>query len=249
MTDLLDSHTHSLVSGHAYNSINELIAQARQKQLKLLAITEHAPMMPGTCTEMYFRNLKIQPRNRDGLWTLFGAEVNILDWTGAIDLEDQTLKQMDVVIASIHVPTYTADPETGEKSEVAKNTTACIRAMQNPYVNILGHPDDGRYPVHYDELVRAAKAYHVLLEVNNASFQETTYRQNARENYKEMLQYCIRYEEPIIINSDAHMDLEVGAHDEAWELVREVGVPDRLIANTDLDLYFSYVNYNPLFTE
>lgn len=247
MIDLLDSHTHSVVSGHAYNTINELIAQARQKGLKLIAVTEHAPAMPGSCTELYFRNLKIQPRNRDGLWTLFGTEVNILDWTGRIDLMDSTLKQMDVVIASIHPPTYVMDQEDDERSDIDKNTTAYIRAMQNPYVNIIGHPDDARYPVHFDELVRAAKAYHVLLEVNNTSFQETSYRQGWRENYIEMLKYCIQYEEPIIIGSDAHIDQDVGKHEEAWALVREVGVPEHLIANTNLDLYFSYINFNPLF--
>lgn len=248
MIDLLDSHTHSLVSGHAYNTINELVAQAREKDLKLIAITEHAPALPGSCTELYFRNLKIMPRCRDGLWTMFGAEVNILDWTGRIDLMESTLKQLDVVIASIHPPTYMADREEDETSDIDKNTTAYIRAMQNPYVNIIGHPDDGRFPVHYDELVRAAKAYHVLLEINNTSFLETSYRSGARENYLEMLHYCMQYDEPVIINSDAHLDLEVGEHQKAWELVQEVGMPAHLIANTDLDLYFSYINYNPLFT-
>ena len=237
MLDILDSHTHSLVSGHAYNSINEMIAQAREKGLELIAITEHAPAMLGSCGELYFRNLKIQPRNRDGLWTLFGAEVNILDWTG----------KLDVVIASIHPPTYTAIEDADEEVIAEKNTTAYIRTMQNPYVNIIGHPDDGRYPVHYDELVRAAKAYHVLLEVNNTSFLERNYRQGARENYLKMLEYCRQYDEPIIIGSDAHLDLEVGEHAEAWKLLKEVDFPERLIVNTDLDLYFSYINYNPLF--
>lgn len=247
MIDLLDSHTHSLVSGHAYNSINEMIAQAREKGLKLIAVTEHGPSMLGSCGELYFRNLKIQPRTRDGLWTLFGAEVNIMDWTGKLDLMESTLKMLDVVIASIHPPTYTKIEDADEEVIAEKNTTAYIRTMQNPYVNIIGHPDDGRYPVHYDELVRAAKAYHVLLEVNNTSFLERNYRQNARENYLQMLLYCKQYEEPIIINSDAHLDLEVGEHTEAWNLIKEVDFPERLIVNTDLDLYFSYINYNPLF--
>ena len=41
--------------------------------------------------------------------------------------------------------------------------------MDNPYVNIIGHPDDSRYPVDYEQLVRAAGEKHVLLELNNTS--------------------------------------------------------------------------------
>lgn len=39
----LDTHTHTLASGHAYNTINEMIQAAADRNLKLLAITEHAP--------------------------------------------------------------------------------------------------------------------------------------------------------------------------------------------------------------
>lgn len=247
MTDLLDSHTHTIVSGHAYNSINEMIAQAREKNLKLLAITEHGPAMTGTCSEMYFRNLKILPRKREDIWTLFGAEVNIMDRKGTLDLSDEILQDMDVVVASIHPPTYTLQKQE-EESDEDVNTAAYINAMQNQYVNIIGHPDDGRFPVRFGELVRAAKAYHVLLEINNSSFLPTTYRQNARENCRKMLEYCRQYEAPVIVDSDAHMDLGVGEHGKAWELLKEVDFPEELIANTNLELYFSYINANPLFT-
>ena len=58
----------------------------------------------------------------------------------------------------------------------------------------------------------------------------------------------MRYQAPVIINSDAHADFQVGAHEEAWKLIHEMEFPEELIANTSLDLYFSYLNYNPLFT-
>ena len=41
--------------------------------------------------------------------------------------------------------------------------------MENHYVNIIGLPDDSRYPVDYEKLVKAAKEKHVLLELNNTS--------------------------------------------------------------------------------
>ena len=55
---LADLHTHTIASGHAYNTINEMVEAARSRGVKLYGITEHAVTMPGTCTNFYFSNLK-----------------------------------------------------------------------------------------------------------------------------------------------------------------------------------------------
>ena len=55
----IDTHTHTLASGHAYNTLNEMAQAAADKGLKGLAITEHAPEMSGTCHLFYFQNLRI----------------------------------------------------------------------------------------------------------------------------------------------------------------------------------------------
>lgn len=235
MIDLLDSHTHTIASGHAYSTMNDMIAAAKQAGLSLLAITEHAPDMPGTCPLFYFNNLKVVPRKYDDLWVLQGVELNILNRHGEIDLPQETIKNLDVVIASIHPPCYhEEDPEA--------HIEAYLNVMENPYVNIIGHPDDGRFPIDYKVLVQAAKEHHKLLEVNSSSLAPTSFRQNARENYKEMLAFCRKYEVPVIVNSDAHVDRSVGDHVRAWNLIQEVQFPEELIVNTDLDIYFSYVN-------
>lgn len=44
----MDLHTHTIVSGHAYNTMNEMIRAAADKNLKIIGITEHAPAMPGS---------------------------------------------------------------------------------------------------------------------------------------------------------------------------------------------------------
>ena len=49
----LDCHTHSFASGHAYNTMTEMIQAAADKGLKLYALTEHAPAMPGSCGNYY----------------------------------------------------------------------------------------------------------------------------------------------------------------------------------------------------
>ena len=53
----IDTHTHTLASGHAYNTMNEMAKAAADKGLKLLGITEHAQGIPGTCDEIYFHNV------------------------------------------------------------------------------------------------------------------------------------------------------------------------------------------------
>lgn len=51
----IDTHTHTLASGHAYNTMNEMAKAAADKGLKGLAITEHAPEMPGPVIYTIFR--------------------------------------------------------------------------------------------------------------------------------------------------------------------------------------------------
>ena len=103
-SSVLDLHTHTVASGHAYCSLREMAKAAADKGLELLGITEHAPSMPGTCHKFYFHNLKVVPREMYGIQLLLGSEVNILDAQGTVDLGQQTLSGMDVVIASLHTP-------------------------------------------------------------------------------------------------------------------------------------------------
>ena len=57
MIDILDLHTHTLASGHAYSTITEMAKAASKQGVKILGITEHAPTIPGTCQLFYFQNL------------------------------------------------------------------------------------------------------------------------------------------------------------------------------------------------
>lgn len=49
MKTQLDVHTHTVASGHAYSSLQEMAQAAADKGLKILGITEHGPGIPGTC--------------------------------------------------------------------------------------------------------------------------------------------------------------------------------------------------------
>lgn len=234
MDFLLDVHTHTLASGHAYNTITEMVQAAHEKNLKLYGITEHTMNMPGTCSELYFMNLRILPRQSKDMEVLFGAEANIMDYKGTLDLLSPTIEQMDLVIASLHSPCITP----GSKKE---NTNAMIGAMKNPMVSIIGHPDDSRYPTDYERLVDAAKEYHCLLEVNNNSLNPKGFRSDARENLKKMLSLCEKKGVSVIADSDAHIASDVANFCFSKPLLEELHFPEELIANTDVARFKAFL--------
>ena len=235
MNYLLDSHTHTLASGHAYNTIMEMAREAAEKGLRLLGITEHAPAMPGSCASIYFRNLKVVPRRQYGIEVMLGAELNILNYEGKVDLEPDVMEKLDLNIASLHPPCI-------RPGTCAQNTAALVRAVENPLIHIIGHPDDGRYPVDYDTLAAAAAEHGVLLEVNNHSLEPGSFRMNARENDLKMLECCMKYGTYIILDSDAHWCAGIGRHDCSLALVEEAGFPEDHIANTSVELYKRFIH-------
>lgn len=232
---VLDLHTHTIASGHAYNTLREMAKAAADKGLEALGITEHAPQMPGTCHHFYFHNLKVVPREMYGIRLFLGAEVNIMDPDGSIDLDEKELKGMDVVIASLHIPCM----KPGTRRE---NTDAYLNVMKNPYVNIIGHPDDGRYDVDYRALVQGAKEYGKALELNNHSLIPGSVRCNAKERDEQMLRLCMEYQVPVIMGSDAHFDAHIAGFDEALALLTEVNFPEELVLNRSVAALKGYVN-------
>lgn len=232
---VFDLHTHTIASGHAYCTLREMARTASEKGLELLGITEHAPKMPGTCHNFYFHNLKTVPREMYGIRLLLGVELNILDCRGTVDLEERELKNMDLAIASLHLPCM--KPGTREE-----NTEAYLNAMKNPYVTIIGHPDDGRYEIDYPALVQGAKEYGKILELNNHSLDPSCFRKGARENDLEMLKLCMKYQVPVVMDSDAHFDTLIGEFDAARSILEEIDFPEELVLNHSLDALKKYVN-------
>ena len=54
MKSVVDLHTHTIVSGHAYSTLAEMIDAAQKKGLKLFGVTEHGPKMPGSCHSIHY---------------------------------------------------------------------------------------------------------------------------------------------------------------------------------------------------
>lgn len=234
MDYLMDLHTHTIASGHAYSTISEMIDTAAQKGLKLFGITEHAPAMPGTCNELYYLNFRVIPRHQQGMQILLGSEVNIIDLDGSMDFDDKMLDIMDLVIASMHTPCLTP----GSREE---NTRAYLNVMNHPKVTIIGHPDDGRYPIDAEAFVKEAKETKTVIEVNNNSLNPRGFRQNSKENYKTILKYCEKYEVPVVVNSDAHICYDVANFGYAKRFFQEIDFPKELVLNFDVDAFLSYL--------
>ncbi|HJC90381.1 MAG TPA: phosphatase [Candidatus Mediterraneibacter excrementigallinarum] len=235
MKFIADTHSHTLASGHAYSTITEMAAEAARKGLEVLALTEHAPEMPGTCGLYYFQNLDVVPRMQQGIRLLMGAEVNIMDPDGNIDLPEKTCRDLDIVVASIHLPCY------GKGHSEAENTRAYVETMKKPYVNIIGHPDDGRFPIDYEVLVKTAKETGTLLELNNSSLRPQSSREGTRENMLTMLELCKQYEVPVTTGSDAHVNIDAGNFANVMKVLEESRFPEELVATLNMELLRKYI--------
>ncbi len=230
----LDTHTHTIASAHAYSTVQEMAQAAAQKGLKLLAITDHAPALSDSSPALHFMNYHVLPKELYGVQMLYGVELNIMGSDGRVDLEEDILKRQNLCIASYH----TMCTPAGSREE---NTNAYLKVMENPYVNIIGHPEDGYTPVDFETLVESAKKNHVLLEVNNSSLKAAYYRLNTHENMLTMLKLCRKLEVPVSVGSDAHFSGAVGGFPEAEKILLEAEMPERLIANTSVEKFLKFL--------
>ncbi len=234
----VDTHTHTIASGHAYNTIMEMVQAAADKGLKALAITDHTRGVPGHAMDgapgdIYFRNFHVIPRFIKGIHLLMGAEVNILNG-GVVDLSERALKQQDIVIASIHGQCY-------DNEGLERNTANILRVMENPYVDILGHPDGSDWPLDYEQVVAKAAETGTIMELNENSYRQPRLRKNCKENALRYLALCKQYGVPVAIGSDAHfMDL-VGVHEHNEPILEEAGFPMELVMNTDAEKLIAYL--------
>ncbi|MEE1315212.1 MAG: phosphatase [Faecalimonas sp.] len=230
-----DPHLHCIASGHGTtDTITDLAKQAKARQLNMIGLTDHGPATPHAGRSSYFRNLKYAPRKRCGIDILYGVELNILDYAGGVDLEDEILETLDYAIISMHLPTI-------RPGSVEENTFAYVNAMAHPQVKIIGHCEDTRYPVDYEALLIAARHYGVVFEINNCSLSPEGYRGDVRENVRTILELCKRYRHPIVLSSDSHGKKNVGQFKYAAEMLKETRFPKELVLNRSSAEFRKYI--------
>lgn len=164
-----DLHTHTKWSdGRA--TIEEMAESALRLRYEYIAITDHSPSQTianGLSIERLRakqKELETVAKKFKNIKVLMGTEVDIKS-DGTLDYPDNVLKELDVVIASVH---------SGFKMERQTMTNRIIKAIKNPYVHALGHPT-GRligerdpYDVDIDLVIEAALEYGKALEVNGS---------------------------------------------------------------------------------
>ncbi len=224
-----DIHTHTIASGHATTAtITDMAKAAAARNLKLLGISDHGPATAGGGRASYFRSLHLSQKKRLGVEMLYGAEANILDMDGHLDLDDDILATLDYVIASMHRPVI-------RPGTIEENTRAYVAAMKNPHVSILGHCDDVKFPVDYEAIIKAAAEHHVLLEINESSLKPDGYRGDTRFNNLMILNLCKHFQYPILLSSDSHGPKRLGDFTYSLELLKKAEFPDSLVLNYSMD--------------
>lgn len=232
---VFDGHTHTVASGHAYSTILENTLSAKKKGIKIIAMTDHAHGMPGGAHPYHFWNLKNIPRVINDVIVLRGVEANILNKNGDLDIDlDRDYSELEVVIASIHGGIY----EGGTKEE---NTEAYVNAIVRKNINVIGHPDDIRYPIDIDKVVKTAKEYNVAIEVNDAS--QRMGRSN-KEIEKIILESCKKFGTKVICSSDAHIALDIGNFGKIMPILKETKFPEELIINTSKEKVLEFFEIN-----
>ncbi|MED4076277.1 DNA polymerase/3'-5' exonuclease PolX [Lysinibacillus fusiformis] len=220
-----DLHMHTTWSDGAY-SVAEMGQALLARGYQYSVITDHSQFLKvanGLTPERIGKQrVEIEAFNEaHPEFHLFsGTEMDILP-DGSLDFDDQVLRELDFVIASIH-SSFTQTQE--------KIMARLLTAMQNPYVHMIAHPtgriieDRDGYNPDMQQLIAWAKEYGKILELN-----ANPYRLDLCVEHLEM---ALAAGVPIAINTDAHdtahlrfMDIGVRYANRAW-------IPKDLIVNT-----------------
>jgi DNA polymerase (family 10) len=146
--------------------MEEMVAAARARGLSYYAVTDHAknmPMQRMTDAKMLAQRDKLRELSAGKMTLLHGTELNI-DPSGAVDWDFDFLAGFDICVASIHSHFTLPSPEQTER---------LVRACENPYVNIIGHPTTrqigrrAQIDVDWDAVFAAAARTGTALEVNS----------------------------------------------------------------------------------
>ncbi len=228
MEILIDVHNHTIASGHAYSTIQEIAAEASRKGLKYVGITDHGPKMIKGPHIYHIRNQRIIPRIINGVEILKGVESNILNQEGKLDVPDEVLEELDIVLAGLHDVCI-------EPWDVEGNTKALLKVMENENVDIISHPGNPKFPIDKEKFVLKAKETNTLVEINDSSFR--TSREGSKENCRDIALLCKKHRVPVIVNSDSHISFDVGRVDKAINLLKDIEMPEELIINACIDRF------------
>lgn len=220
-----DLHMHTSATD-GKNTIREMAAAAKELGLEYIAITDHSKrvtMARGLNAERareQWAEIDLVNEELEGIRVLKGIECDILE-AGGMDLPDDVLAEADWVVASLHY---------GQNQPLKKIMERLLSAIENPYVNVIGHPTGrliGRrepYEVDVDQLIGAAAKHGKMLELNSNP---------ARLDLDDI--HCAaakRHGVPIVISTDAHSTGGLATMRYGVLQARRAGLTKADVANT-----------------
>jgi len=234
MKFLVDTHVHTVSSGHAYSTLEEYVKEAKRIRLQSFAMTDHGPAMPGGPHYYHFSNMRMIPREIEGIKIYRGIEANIINDQGQLDIKDEEIRwgELDVIMVAMH-PRCGYD-DHGEE----KNTEVLLKTLKNPYVNVIAHVGNPKYPVNLKAVVRAAMEHNVLLEVNNSS---DFSRPGSHTRCIEVAREAKRIGWKVVVGTDSHISTMLGRFDSALALLKEAGLEPKDVVNTDQKMIQKYL--------
>ena len=227
-----DLHTHSIISNHASSTLNEHIKRIKDLNMKGLALTNHGPLYEDGGNIAYFSALRNLPDKIDGIDFYSGAEADIIDYDGKVDIDNVTLAGLKWVIASIHTNCL-------KRNSQALITASYIGAISNPYIHCLGHIGQTYYECDFEKVVKAAKEHNKVIEINNSSLKGL--RPGSRELCYKVARLCKTYDVKVCVVSDAHSHNETGIFNYAKSLLEDAMFPYELIINRKNDEFKDFL--------
>ena len=226
-TDVLgDVHMHTTATD-GRNSIAEMAEAAAACGYKYIAITDHSKNLAMTNglderrALQQIEQVRAVDREMKGRIRVFtGIEVDILR-DGALDMADEVLAQMDVVIASVHTYFELSREEM---------TARVLRAIENPFVRILGHPT-GRLL-----LRREAFALDMGAVIRRAAELGVAMEHNAAPERLDLCDRDLRLAKElgcrIVMSSDSHFTGNLGRMDYGVQQLRRAWLTAEDVLNT-----------------
>ncbi|WP_117232853.1 phosphatase [Vibrio maerlii] len=233
MKFVVDSHTHTLASGHAYSTIIENAQAAKEKGLKLLCTTDHAPEMPGAPHYWFFNNQKVLPRFLHDVGILRGVEANIMNTDGELDLHVTTYPHLDWIIASFHEPVF--PPSTPEV-----HTQALINIIKSGKADVLGHLGNPNFPFDIRAVMECAKEHHVAIEINNTSLTGKS-RKGSEERCSQIVEIGKEVGVSFTTGSDAHFCNDIACLNLSQGLFEKHGVAEDQIISTSTSRFLNFL--------
>ncbi|KOO09317.1 phosphatase [Vibrio hepatarius] len=233
MDIVVDSHTHTIASGHAYSTIIENALASKNKGLKLLCTTDHAPEMPGAPHYWYFNNQRILPRFLHDVGILRGVEANTLNHAGELDLPPSSYPHLDWIIASFHEPIFAP-------ASVKEHTQTLINVIESGKVDALGHLGNPNYPFELKPVLQCAKDNNVAIEVNNTSLTGKS-RKGSDVHCSNIVELGNEIGVYFTTGSDAHFCEEIARLDLAISLLERHNVPEERVITSSASRFLNFL--------